>query len=77
MKTIILINACSEGTIVTNGNDIVVKLVDEKNALLSEYLFKSEIIKSNSTLYYLADKSHIHFQVDIMPSETKEIVCVN
>ena len=77
MDNVVLVNTGSEGTIPTNGNDIVVKLVDEKNALVAEYVFYIELLKYIRILYYKADNSHIHFHADIMPCETKEIVCVN
>lgn len=39
MKTICLVNTESDGSIVTDDNDIVVKLEDDKNALVANYVF--------------------------------------
>lgn len=85
MKTIIHISSCSEGKIATDFNNLVVKLVDAKNALLAEYLFDQEKLTPVSTLYYMADISRVHFhyyntlheKIVIQPSEIKEIVCIN
>lgn len=83
MKTICLVNTESDGSIVKDDNEIVVKLADEKNDLLAEYEFYREKLKKVCTLHYKADIIHVHFyyynedheRIVIKPSEIKEIVC--
>lgn len=85
MKTAYLVNTDSDGGLATDGNDLVVKLVDEKNALLAEYVFKQEQLKSGGTLYYTANTCRCYFHrydkknnmIEIRPNEKMEIVSVN
>ena len=82
MENIFLVKAESDGNIATDGYDIVIKIVDEKNALLADYMLNHEKLKSVKTLYYTANNCRCAFhyydendnKIEISPNETKELL---